>query len=205
VEDKKLRVSKVSHEEKSLGDVVEEIFLGLSLARQAKGVVQTASRATVTVKDLSDGFLPPISDLQKADMPTTSQIERFSLREGDVVISARGSIKVAGVQKEHAGALAGANLIVVRPGRALKPPLVLAFLRHPLTISKLEALTAGTTVSSLNLSTVSRLRLNVPPIHKQGQIADLVQLADQHYAAARRAAEVRLQLAQEVAIGALTI
>jgi restriction endonuclease S subunit len=113
-------------------------------------------------------------------------------------------MKVAGVQDEQSGAIAGPNLIVVRPGRTLLPPLVLALLRSPSTVTKLASETAGTTVPSLNVSTVSRLRVSVPPQETQTELAELVRLGDEHYAAARRAAEVRRQIAQEVAVRALT-
>jgi restriction endonuclease S subunit len=123
---------------------------------------------------------------------------------GDVVISARGSFKVAAVRLDHEGTFAGPNLIVVRPGRRLAAPLLLAFLRHPLQQSALVKLSVGTTVPSINTGAVASLRIIVPSHDRQEHLAKLIDLADEHYAAARHAAEIRHRLAQEIVIGKLT-
>jgi Type I restriction modification DNA specificity domain len=190
---------------KMLRDFVDDIFLGLSLARQPAGDVKRVATPMVNAKDLADGFLAPAAELQKTEVPESSQIERFRLRVGDVVMSSRGLIKVAGVGPEQAGAIAGANLIVVRPGNVLSPPLVLAFLRHPSTLAALARLSVGTTVPSINVSAIGALEIVVPPSEKQAQLSKLIELSDEHYAAARRAADLRHKLAQEVAIRELTL
>lgn len=190
-------------ESRPLGELVDGIFLGLALSRQPKGSVQTRPALMVNVKDIIDGVLIHRSNLSEVEVPGGSQTDRFKLVPGDVLISARGSIKVAGVHTEHGGAIAGANLIVVRPGKLLAAPLVLAFLRDSSTRTTLERLSAGTTVQSINVKTVAELRVTIPPAETQHKLSRLVGLADEQYLAARRAAEIRRELAQVVAIRAL--
>lgn len=59
-------------------------------------------------------------------------------------------------------------------------------------------------VSVQRAATVAALRVVIPPQDKQARLARLVELADEHQLAARRAAELRQQLAQETAMRALT-
>lgn len=190
-------------EVRRLGEATDAIFLGLSLARQPKGPLLTTTAAIVNVKDIEQGFLPNRTVLHETEVPEGSQTERFRLKSGDILVSARGSVKVAGVRDEHVGVIAGANLIVVRPGKVLAAPLVLAFLRHPSTQAALERSSSGTTVQSINVKTVAELRVSIPLGQVQDVLSQVVTLADEQYAAARLAAEIRRQIAQEVAIRAL--
>lgn len=187
-------------QKKSLKDVVEDIFLGLSLSRQPLGDMKRIPTLMVNAKDLQSGFLPNRENLQESEVPEGSQIDRFRLQVGDVVMTARGTIKVAGVSEEQAGAIAGANLIIVRPGEWLAAPLVLAFLRHPSTLAILARLSVGTTVPSINVGAVAGLEVVLPSSERQTQLSQLVELADEHFSSARRAAELRHMLAQEVAM-----
>jgi restriction endonuclease S subunit len=114
-------------------------------------------------------------------------------------VSARGAFKVGRVQTGHAGAVAGPNLIVVRPGRSLRPELLYAFLRHPDIQSEIHRHSVKTTVASIGIETIANLRIKVPEASKQSHLAQLVDLAERQYELSRRIAEIRRVLGHEIA------
>jgi restriction endonuclease S subunit len=121
------------------------------------------------------------------------------LRAGDVVVTARGSLlKCAIVAKGHGGVLPTSNVIVVRPAPVLRPELVLALLRHPWTQNQLMRETSGASVPTLKVASIARLRLVVPAIDEQDELARLMALAEHQYEAALEAARLRRDLALDV-------
>jgi restriction endonuclease S subunit len=192
---------------KSLGDLAEKIFLGFSASRQPK-MANLPVLPVVNIKDLRNDLLATaVEDLDTIPISDSSQTDHFRLRVGDVIISARGAVKVAPVGEDHVKAIAGPNLIVVRMGSSpvLAPELLLAFLRHPTTRAVLEGQSVGAAVPSINVRTVSNLRLAIPSQNLQSQLAEVVQLADEQYITAKQASEKRRELGEEIVMRALSI
>jgi restriction endonuclease S subunit len=186
-----------------LGNVVESLFIGIVIARQQKIGLGEVALQVASVKDIENGILNQRNSLQELVLPEDSQVDRFRLRLGDVLVAARGSMKVALVGSEHEGCLAGPNVIVVRPGSNLESALVLAFLRHPLTQANIYRKSLTTTVSSINVKTIFDLEIVVPPKQNQIQLSRVVELAEKQYVLAQRASDLRRQLGQELAMRAL--
>jgi restriction endonuclease S subunit len=184
---------------------VESLFVGIVIGRQQKTGLRAFPLRVVGVKDIESGILRQRISLQELVLPESSQIDRFRLRVGDVLVSARGVMKVALVGDEHEGCLAGPNIIVVRPGSNLEPALVLAFLRHPVTEANIYRMSLTTTVSSVNVKTISDLQIVVPPRQEQILLSRVVELAEKQYLLAQRASDLRRQLGEELAMRALMI
>lgn len=186
----------------SLKDAVDAIFVGIPTHR----LTEIASSDAVTgriinIRDIQGDELPEDPrELSTIAVPRGTDWEKFRVQAGDVLITARSSVKVAPVREDYSGALAAANLIVVRPGETVAAPLVLAFLRHPETKQQLERLSTGTTVTSINVKAVSSLRIKIPTPEQQMKLASLSEASERSLRATMRAAEIRRRLAQQVLI-----
>src|SRR5947207_12416824 len=84
-----------------LGDVVESLFVGMVIGRQPKIGLRMSHVRVASVKNMENGILGHRRSLQGLVLPESSQIDRFRLRVGDVLVSARGLMKIALVGSEH--------------------------------------------------------------------------------------------------------
>jgi len=187
-----------------LAEVTERIFLGLADARQ-RGEGDEREVPLLNVRDLHDGHAPAAGALLKRTVPAGSDLERYTVRADDVVITCRGTqLKIANISAPSEGALISANLIAIRAGAALLPAVLLAFLRSPAgQKALLQRGRSSTSSISLSPRAVGELAIPVPPLAVQRQIAELVTAAEQNYVAAIRAAEQRRAVAHAVAVDLL--
>jgi type I restriction modification DNA specificity protein len=184
--------------------VVERIFLGLADARQ-RGDGDERQLPLLNVRDLHDGHVPPADTLTSRMVPSGADVERYTVRADDVLITCRGTqLKVASITGPSEGALISANLIAVRAGTKLLPAVLLAFLQSPAAQKALLQRGRSSTSSlSLTPKTVGELSIPVPPLTVQKQIAELISSAEQNYVAAVRAADQRRAIAHAVAVDLL--
>jgi restriction endonuclease S subunit len=152
----------------------------------------------INTRDIEGGILKPLDQLDDVKLPATFQIDHYRVWDGDVLVSARGAFKVARVRAEHAGALAGPNLIVVRPSLSLKSSLLYAFLQHPDIQSQIQRKSVKTTVASIGIDTVANLYIKLPDASRQVDLALLVDLAERQYVLGRRIGEIRRELGQDI-------
>lgn len=127
---------------------------------------------------------------------------RFALRQGDVLVAARGSQpKVALVTADVLPAVASANLLVVRPQRRQMAGVVFAYLRSPGGLALVAGLSRSTAGQlSISARDIASLEVPVPPIHVQAQVTDLVEAGEVGYAAALAAAAERRAAVHAVAL-----
>ena len=191
--------------ETTLKAAVSAIFIGFPGSRPTHQESQNAPTARiVNIRDIQNDALPENpEELPTVTLPPQVDTTKFKVRAGDVLIAARGLLKVASVSERLSGVLVAANLIVVRPGPRLAAPLVLEFLRHPETKQKLEQLRTGTTVPSLNVSAVAGLEVRIPSAAEQLKLAGLAQASERNFQAIMHAAAMRRQIAQTVLFAAL--
>jgi hypothetical protein len=182
----------------TLAQATKDLFLGVNLSRRVRPDPATARVRIVHVKDVVDGLLVPRANLEEI-APETFPRGRYFLEKSDVIVTARGSLlRCALVSEEHAGVLPSSNLIVVRPGAVLRAELILAFLRHPRTQADLLLQTVGAIVPTLKLRSVANLRIAVPAVEEQHDLARLIALGETQYVAAHDAARLRRELALEL-------
>jgi hypothetical protein len=180
--------------------VTERIFLGLADTRQ-RGDGDERELPVLTVRDLQGGHVPPAAALTKRAVPAGANVERYTVRANDILLTSRGALlKVANVAAPTEGALISANLIAIRAGAGLLPAVLLAFLQSAPGQNALRQRVQSSGASiMLTPKVVGGLSIPIPPLAVQHQIAELVSTADQHYRAATRAAEQRRALAHAVA------
>lgn len=96
------------------------------------------------------------------------KVARYALEEGDVLITARGTvIKAAVYQKQAFTCITSANINVIRPAGNLRGAYLKLFLDSPVGGKLLKSLQRGSTVVNLNFKDLNELEIPVPPIQVQ--------------------------------------
>lgn len=186
---------------------IAEVFLGLASLRH---VAEDAGGATVVsvinVRDLDDGRVAPRDRLEVRAVAPGLPADRYRVRADDVLITCRGTqLKVAQVGEGVEGAVISSNLIAIRPGPDLLAPVLFAYFRSTSGRAALRGRNRSSNLTlALSPTSIGRIEVPVPPFEAQRRIADLVQAAEENYAAAVGAAEWRRKVAHEVAIKLLT-
>lgn len=142
--------------------------------------------------DYVDGGIPVINPMQIVDsklVPTRSmaiseeardKLSEFQLRAGNVVIGRRGEMgRCAVVPSEADGWLCGTGSVAIRPKSTLDGSYLQRQLSSPSIIHAITSTSVGTTMINLNQSTLSNLRIPLPPtLAEQQAIAEALGDAD---------------------------
>ncbi|MBV6418699.1 MAG: hypothetical protein CMLOHMNK_03629 [Steroidobacteraceae bacterium] len=183
--------------QKLLQDLATEIVPGFAASRT---LVAEGGEIVpmVNVRDVGPHGIAPVDALEHMSLSKGSRAERYTLRAGDVVVTARGpQLKAAVVTAKTAGALASANLLVVRLTPELLPTTLVGFLWSAAGAAQIKELSrSATSMLSLNAKALGLLRLPVPPIAIQERLADLISSAEQVEASAQRALQIRKRVTQ---------
>lgn len=101
------------------------------------------------------------------------ELSRFRLKSGDLVLGRKGDVdKCALVSAEEDGYLCGSDAIALRPGDRAIPAFVWWFLHSAWAVFQLNKWSVGATVVGLNQTTISKMRMPLPPLDEQHRIAD---------------------------------
>ncbi|OWV72201.1 hypothetical protein ATY77_11830 [Rhizobium sp. R634] len=188
---------KHNNREFRLGDIAR-LFAGASTTRSenAEGILFPV----VGVRHLDDGLVTPVSELDVMPFPSEARALPFQLREGDILITGRGTVlKFGMVGAETAGAIASGNIIIVRPSLPIRGEVLFAILSSEAFRPKIELLQRGaTTLLSLSPKDLANLEISLPPVEEQDLISEFVRASLATYAAAIHAATARRALARGV-------
>lgn len=145
---------------------------------------QIITMREVATGDIHDGIVEYPEKQIDVWAGDIDQIERVILRPGDILISIKGKVGVAGVVPESApddifGAwTAGQSFVIarLRKSTVIDNPAVLArYLASPFGQTQLQALAGGTTVPSIQMADLRRLPIPVPPINAQREIVQKIE------------------------------
>lgn len=150
----------------------------------------------VSARDVGLVLSPPEA-LDKIEAAADPSLDAARLQPGDVVITARGSLRAAVAGLEHRDAIPGPNLIVVRPRPEIPGAVIAAYLRLPSVQARLQAAAYGTATVHFGVEDVKKLTMKLPPADDLKGLAETVALTDRYVAAATRAIEARRQIALE--------
>ena len=179
---------------------VAEVFAGVGVSRE-ETVVRPGERLSVIgVRDLHDGAVAPREALETVGFTSPSKAITYAVRADDVLVTGRGTLLKFGlVGDETAGAIASANIIVVRPGPDVTGGALFAILSSEVFRPKIEVLRRGaTTLLSLSPKDLAKLEINLPSMKEQERIAALVKDAQIAYRTALDAAEMRRSLTRRL-------
>ena len=179
---------------------VAEVFAGIGVSRE-ETVARPGERLPVIgVRDLQDGAVSAREGLDTVGFSSPSKAMTYAVQADDVLVTGRGTLLKFGlVGDETAGAIASANIIVVRPGPDMTGGALFAILSSDVFRPKIEVLRRGaTTLLSLSPKDLAKLEINMPSLNEQRRIAALVKEAQIAYHTALEAAEIRRSLARRL-------
>ncbi|HXH45454.1 MAG TPA: restriction endonuclease subunit S [Bradyrhizobium sp.] len=179
---------------------VAEVFAGVGVSRE-EAVVRPGERLPVIgVRDLQDGAVAAREALDTVGFSSPSKAATYAVQVDDVLVTGRGTLLKFGlVGDETVGAIASANIIVVRPGPDVAGGALFAILSSDVFRPKIEVLRRGaTTLLSLSPKDLAKLEINLPSRNEQERIATLVKDAQISYRTALEAAEIRRSLARRL-------
>jgi len=184
---------------RTIGEVAE-VLTGLPLSRRADP--EGDLYKVINLRDLDEvGRLTHGDELEQLRLVGGSRLLRYSVRQGDVVLTSRGAyMRVALAGRGADGAIASSNLLIIRPNDTLLGQVLLAWLKSPrgehelLSRSRASAMTIA-----LGRKEVEKVPFPIAPVAVQRQIVDLIQATDAGYRAALEAAEIRRVVGYEVA------
>lgn len=157
--------------------------------------------AVLHPRDLVPPGPPPVDSLERGRVQATARRNRALVRPGDVVVTARGTqLRSAVVPPETEGAIASANLLVVRLGDRILPEVLVAYLDTPAGSAELLARATASTVGAFVVTpkALASLDIAVPPMAVQTQLASFVRAARQAIVATERLVELRKELVHGV-------
>ena len=190
-----------------LGDLVEYLVVGAPVAR-------TPPDSGVPAKLIQVRSVPPTAAyvvqelkpdaLEDAKLAPSKKVESATVREGDLVLVARGvtsPMRLALVGAPTVGAVASSNLIVIRPRPAvISGPTLALYFSSAMGQRSLQALTVGSVaVASLSVRALERLEVPVPPAEVAAAIDSLVMAGTRYYDAVLEEATVRAEHATHLA------
>jgi hypothetical protein len=141
---------------------VAAVFAGVGVSRE-EAIVRPGERLPVIgVRDLQDGAVAAREALDTVGFSSPSAT--YAVQVDDVLVTGRGTLLKFGlVGDETVGAIASANIIVVRPGRDVAGGALFAILSSDVFRPKIEVLRRGaTTLLSLSPKDLAKLEINLP-------------------------------------------
>lgn len=184
---------------------VAEIFVGL--ARHGKGFSHDETKTRVQLigmKALQSNGLD-CTAIETAYCAPGVDFSSYRIAPHDVLIACRApEIRVALAPPEVSGAVIDANVMALRCGPRLAPIVLAAYLQHPVGRAVLERASQSTTMQkNLTVKAVKKILIPLIPLEAQAPLVRLLEIAEQQYRGAVRAAERRVQLAQQIAVNTL--
>ena len=152
-------------------------------------------------RDLVPPGPPPIAKLDVGAIQSTPRRERALVRAGDVLVTARGTqLRSAVVTNATEGAIASANLLIVRLRDLLLPEVLVAYLDTPAGGAALVARATASAVGTFVVTprALGSLEIAVPPMGVQVQLAAFVRSVRESLAATERLVELRKELVHGV-------
>jgi restriction endonuclease S subunit len=135
------------------------------------------------------------------DLYLDEKIEKYSLREGDVLFPAKGTRNVSGVYQTRMGrAVASTSLFVIRIKNELlddiRPEYLSWFLNHPRTQEFLKAQAKGASPPSISIRTLYDLNIQIPTRATQQEIVRIHSLRIRENELTQKIAELKERLLQ---------
>lgn len=169
----KLKIQKMQFDDntkKKLKDVVNSIQIGPFGSLLHKADYVASEIPAINPTNFVDGKIKP-SQKVTISKSKKRELERYVLKEGDVIVGRRGQMgRCAVVTKEEDGWICGTGALFLRPGAELMPHFLQMLISSPQIVAYLEAASVGSTMTNLNQKIFSTMEIPVPAKEVQDQI-----------------------------------
>ena len=159
-----------------LGDIAE-IFRGKMISnKDDNGTVGVLNISNIGEYEINYEGIDHISDPER-------KISNYILREGDLVIPARGTtLRCAIFHEQPYICIASSNLIVIRPNqKMLLPGYLKIFFDSPIGQKMITSMQQGAHAINLNYKDMSGMEIPMPPIEEQARNVELYEAEYTYY------------------------
>jgi type I restriction enzyme M protein len=125
--------------------------------------------AMLKISDIIDGEIQD-DNLTRYDLGGRVKIENYRLKQGDIVLSIRGQLKVAIFESERDDVLLSQNFIGIRCNRDMNPAFLKLYLESPTMQFIMHNKLTGSTVLNLPPKDIEEFMIPVLPLEQQQQI-----------------------------------
>ncbi len=149
----------------------------------------------VSVGEIGDGYLRIRSETPKVGADVCERLSEYLLEAGDIVFARKGAVeRTAWVREEEHGYFLGSDGLRLRVGDGVHSRYLSFALRSAGVRQWLLQHAGGSTLLSLNQSTLQRVPVPLPDLATQTAIADVLGALDDKIAANERVLERNLRL-----------
>jgi type I restriction enzyme M protein len=157
-----------------LGSICE-VQQGQGWARAAGDRVEQGV-ALVQARNIRDGRVSDL-DLGRLDTGTPHDLDRFAVREGDIVTARAGTLGRFGLVEHHqAGRVLGSGCLRLRPTGGVQPLYLLHFLQSAGAQAWIAANSTGATIPAINMQRLRSMPVLLPKESDQNAVADVLDL-----------------------------
>lgn len=145
-----------------------------------KSSPESPTHKIIQLGDVQEGRLVT-DDMYSIELTDPKKISSYGVREGDVLISCRGTaVKVAVVPKLDEDMILSHNFIGLRPRVGVNPYFIKAFLESPIGYYYLTLKQKGTAVKIINKNDLEDILIPNMDLDKQNKIAQRFIDSDEH-------------------------
>ena len=176
----------------TLGEVAQELTVGF-VGSMAEHYVEEGIPFL-----RSQDILPyriDFSDIKYISIKFHSKIQKSSLKAGDVVIVRTGKPGTAAVVHDDIGELNCSDLVIVRPGARLDAQFLCYYI-NTIAAGHVAAHLVGAVQQHFNVGSAKQLRISLPPLPIQRQIAAILSAFDDKIELNRRMNRTLEQMAR---------
>lgn len=145
---------------------VAEVFRGKSILKKnsAPGKIGVLNISDLEGGEIDWGKIATIDEDER-------KAGRYILREGDVLLSCRGTtVKSAVFRKQERPVIPSANLLVIRPDASVSGDFLKIFFESPSGEAMIRSFQRGTSQMNLNHSDIMEMEMPLPPMERQLEI-----------------------------------
>ncbi len=148
----------------------------------------------VMPRDFANGSIN-LETLARVSSDKAAELAGFQVRAGDVLLARRGEMgRCTRIEASQDGWLCGTGVLRIRPDGALDSRFLTHLLHSPEIVSWLGDHAVGQPLPSLNVGTVARIPLLLPPIDEQRRIGSILATVDRAIECSRAALNQSLRL-----------
>lgn len=169
---------------------IATLFRGMNPPSQKKQEGELTHRL-VELSHVHEGKLD-LESLTRVSGESVRNVERYELREGDVILSSRGTaIKIAVIPKLKEPTLLSNHFICIRPNEGINPFFIKAFLESPLGMFYLVNSQKGSAVTILTNKDIENIPFPDLSLEEQNSIANGILQSDKVYEEKLKAARAK--------------
>jgi hypothetical protein len=152
----------------NLIDVVS-VFRGISVNESSS---DGKNIPFIRIGDLGNGLINSNTrKTVKIEKDILKKIERALAKEGDVLLSCRGTNgKTAIVESNHYGSLVSSQIMILRTTDKILPEYLIATLNSQLVQRQISGLLRGTAQQYFTINELEKIVISLPPLEKQHKI-----------------------------------